>query len=194
VLNSVSRQQAVALFRSLGDPNRLRILGVLAGRAVTPDELATALGLEPRLIAPHLAHLRQLGLLKETTPSPDGRLALDLDTLRRLGRDAFAPEQVATFGPGEAVEDWERDVLRNFFVGERLKEIPSTPKKRYTVLKWLAGRFEAGTRYPESEVNQLLQRYHPDFASLRRYLVDEGFLQREPGVYWKEAPGIATTK
>jgi hypothetical protein len=190
VLNSVSQQQAVALFRSLGDPNRLRILGVLAESAATPDELAARLDLEPRLVAPRLAHLRQLGLLKEAASPPEGRLTLDLDTLRRLGRDAFAPEQVATFGSGEAVEEWERDVLRNFFVGERLKEIPASPKKRYTVLKWLVGRFDVGTRYPECEVNALLQRYHPDFAALRRYLVDEGLLRRESGIYWREESSV----
>jgi hypothetical protein len=30
-----------------------------------------------------------------------------------------------------------------------------------------------------------LQLFHPDFAALRRYLVDEGFLTREDGVYWR---------
>jgi hypothetical protein len=31
----------------------------------------------------------------------------------------------------------------------------------------------------------MLQLFHPDFAALRRYLVDEGFLTREDGVYWR---------
>jgi hypothetical protein len=34
-------------------------------------------------------------------------------------------------------------------------------------------------------VNAILQRYHPDFASLRRYLVDEEFLSRDYGYYWR---------
>ena len=58
-----------------------------------------------------------------------------------------------------------------------------------------AGLFELGRRYPEHEVNKLLGRYHPDYAMLRRYLVDDGFLARadEPApsgsrsvkVYWR---------
>ena len=44
---------------------------------------------------------------------------------------------------------------------------------------------EPGVRYPEREVNALLAVWHPDVAALRRYLVDEGLLTREAGVYWR---------
>lgn len=47
----------------------------------------------------------------------------------------------------------------------------------------LAGRFEKGVDYTEREVNDFLGGYHDDYASLRRYLVDEGFLTRAAGVY-----------
>ena len=45
--------------------------------------------------------------------------------------------------------------------------------------------FEVGVRYPEREVNALLAVWHPDTAALRRYLVDEGLLTREAGLYWR---------
>ena len=45
--------------------------------------------------------------------------------------------------------------------------------------------FEPGRRYPEPEVNEILSRYNDDVAALRRYLVDEGFMTREAGVYWR---------
>ena len=31
----------------------------------------------------------------------------------------------------------------------------------------------------------MLQRFHPDHAALRRYLVDDQFLTREDGRYWR---------
>jgi hypothetical protein len=34
-------------------------------------------------------------------------------------------------------------------------------------------------------VNAVVGRFHPDHAALRRYLVDDGFLSRERGVYWR---------
>ena len=62
--------------------------------------------------------------------------------------------------------------------------VPAARGKRQVVLDHLAGLFEPGRRYPEPEVNELLGRYHPDYALLRRYLVDDGFLTgptRKPG-------------
>jgi hypothetical protein len=34
-------------------------------------------------------------------------------------------------------------------------------------------------------VNQIISRRHPDFATLRRYLVDEEFMQRRRSLYWR---------
>ncbi|MGH2752688.1 MAG: DUF2087 domain-containing protein [Actinomycetota bacterium] len=63
--------------------------------------------------------------------------------------------------------------------------IPVQHSKRAIVLDHLAQDFEPGKRYPEKEVNSILGRYHDDVAALRRYLVDEGFMEREAGVYWR---------
>ncbi|HEV3465509.1 MAG TPA: DUF2087 domain-containing protein, partial [Actinomycetota bacterium] len=71
------------------------------------------------------------------------------------------------------------DVLRRFVHNGRLLAMPAAHGKRLVVLDHLAGLFEPGRRYPEPEVNELLKRYHPDYAMLRRYLVDDGFLDRE---------------
>ena len=49
----------------------------------------------------------------------------------------------------------------------------------------MAQNFEPGRRYPEREVNRRLRAYHDDVAAMRRHLVDEGFLRRERGEYWR---------
>jgi hypothetical protein len=76
-------------------------------------------------------------------------------------------------------------VLRRFLVDGRLVAIPANRSKRLVVLDHLAGLFEPGVRYSEAEVNRTLAAYHPDYAALRRYLVDEQFMVRERGVYWR---------
>ena len=78
-------------------------------------------------------------------------------------------------------------MLRDFFDGERLKEVPASRKKRLVVLKWLASQFEAERPYPETEVNELLKRHHPDPATLRRELIGYGMMERERGVYRRPA-------
>jgi DNA-binding transcriptional ArsR family regulator len=189
MLNVGGRKRAVSFFRSLADENRLRLLGILAGRECGVDELAAMLDLKPPTVSHHLAHLKGLGLVTMREEGTAHFYRLDLETLRRMCRETLVPEQIATFGDDVPAEAWERDVLKNFFEGERLKSIPVSLKKRKVVLKWLVGRFEPGTRYPEAQVNAILQRHHPDCAALRRYLVDDQLMQRDHGIYWRTDEG-----
>jgi hypothetical protein len=77
-------------------------------------------------------------------------------------------------------------VLRSFFGADgRLHTIPSRHAKLLVVLDRLAQEFEPGATYPEAEVNEVLQRFHPDHAALRRYLVENDFMTREEGWYWR---------
>lgn len=77
-------------------------------------------------------------------------------------------------------------VLENFVdVDGRLTAIPVQHKKRMAVLRWLVEDFQPGRLYAEAEVNRTISRRHPDFAALRRYLVDEELMQRRRGVYWR---------
>jgi hypothetical protein len=50
---------------------------------------------------------------------------------------------------------------------------------------WLVERFEIGRRYTEAEVNRALGAANADFATLRRGLYDEDFVDRADGMYWR---------
>lgn len=76
--------------------------------------------------------------------------------------------------------------LRQFLDADgRLHTIPTKHAKRLVVLDHLAQSFELGVVYPETDVNAVLRRFHDDVAALRRYLVENGFLTREAGQYWR---------
>lgn len=95
--------------------------------------------------------------------------------LERPGRDSLSSEP-----------EYEARVLENFVgAGGGLLAIPAQHKKRMVILRWLVEDFQPGRRYPESEVNLIIGRRHPDFATLRRYLVDEELMQRSRGIYWR---------
>jgi hypothetical protein len=70
-----------------------------------------------------------------------------------------------------------------FFADGRLTSLPKRAAYRLAALALLAERFDLGREYPEREVNQLLVADAPDHATLRRLLVDHGFLERAAGVY-----------
>ena len=90
------------------------------------------------------------------------------------------------FYGGPVDDDQDRRVLASFLADDgRLHTIPSKQAKLLVVLDHLAQAFEPGRTYAEKEVNGVLERFHPDFAALRRYLVENQFLAREDGVYWR---------
>jgi hypothetical protein len=71
-----------------------------------------------------------------------------------------------------------QSTVQRFIRDGRLLAIPGKRAKRLQVLDVLAQEFEPGLHYPEIEVNRRLGTWHVDVAALRRYLVDEGFLDR----------------
>ena len=180
-------ERVLRFFKTLADASRLRMLGALAGAERRVDELAALLELRPPTVSHHLALLRDLGLVRMRAEGNVHFYRLDDDALRALSRDVLSIERVATFADSLEAEAWERKVLRDFFDGERLKEIPASRKKRAVVLKRLAYEFRHDVRYRETEVNEVLLRHHADPATLRRELVGAGLLERDQSVYWRPA-------
>ena len=154
----------------LAEPDRLRALAAVALGAGTLAEVAERAGLEPRAAARALSRLVAGGLL-------DGEAGKGYRVRTEALQAAAIPPAAEAEGP-EATAALGDEVLRRFIHKGRLLAIPAAHGKRLVVLDHLAGLFEPGRRYPEPEVNELLGRYHPDYAMLRRYLVDDGFLDR----------------
>jgi DNA-binding HxlR family transcriptional regulator len=163
------------LFKALADPARLRILGCLAERPYAGHELAAHLSLTPPTISHHMRKLTHAGLVTATSEAQSRIYTLRTDELRELASTSIpAPET-------EDVE--EARTLRALFDGERLKQIPAQRKKRVIILRHLLTRFTPGREYSEREVNEILKGANEDFATLRRELVDYGFMTRDKGVY-----------
>ncbi|CAN5753720.1 hypothetical protein BH24CHL6_BH24CHL6_05830 [soil metagenome] len=196
--------QLLVSLKALSDASRLRIVGLLAaGRRMAVEDLAASLQLTPGTVVHHLNRLRAAGLVESRPRPPYVEYSLRLERLAQIGAELgrLSREQAADgeeLGPAEAEWATERhaQVLRSFFEGARLLSIPAQHSKRLVVLRYLAETvFGEDREYPEKEVNQLLALHHPDVASLRRYLVDEGFMRREASVYrlrrreeWPELP------
>jgi hypothetical protein len=162
----------------LADPTRLKVVAALALGAGTIEEVSAAAGLPLKDVALAARRLARGGLVHR-----DGHeLALHTEQFgaaaRAAAESAPAPEPLSS----DPAED---AVLSAFVRDGRLVSIPVQHAKRRVVLAHLVRIFEPGVRYPEREVNVLLGVWHADVAALRRYLVDEGLLTREAGVYWR---------
>ena len=86
-----------------------------------------------------------------------------------------------------------RDAVLRAFLAEdgSLRSIPTKLGKRLVVLDQLAQEFEPGERYAETEINNRLRAFHADVAALRRHLVEEEFLERREGFYWRAGGTVA---
>jgi biotin operon repressor len=175
---------AVALLKSLADESRLKLVAILLhGRERSVEELAAMLGLRAATVSHHLARLRAVGLVSMRAEGNTHLYRLDRGALAAASRNLLSTEQLAGLVRGVEPASWDRKVLGDFLVGERLKEIPASRKKRDVILRWLADRFQPDRDYPEAAVNETLERHHQDFATLRRELVGAGLMRRDGGVY-----------
>jgi predicted transcriptional regulator len=177
--------ELVRFFKVLADSTRLKMVGILAGGDRSVEELAELLHLKAPTVSHHLARLRELGLVKMRAEGNVHVYSLDEDVLRSWSQQLLTRDRMTQLADDVDGEAWERRVLGDFFDGDRLREIPARQKKRLVVLRWFADHFRPGERYPEKLVNEILARYHPDFATLRRLLVDEELMQRQNGLYWR---------
>ena len=169
---------AATIVGLLADEARLKVVAALALGARTLEEVADSSGLPLKDVALAARRLARAGLVDR-----DGQ-ALALHT-ERFGAAARAAAEAAPAPEPLSDDRAEAAVLAAFVRDGRLVSIPAQLSKRVVVLQHLVRVFEPGVRYPEREVNALLAVWHPDVAALRRYLVDEGLLTREAGVYWR---------
>ena len=176
------------ILRALADPERLAIAGALAQVPRTAATLAKDLELQLNRVRKHLNRLTTTGVVRLEADRRTYRL--DTETLR-WAAEQVGPPRDAGLALGAANDD-EETVLRTFFRDGRLREIPAKEGKRRIVLERIAIEFEPGVRYDEREVNAVVGRFFSDYASLRRYLVDGGFLAREHGEYWRADGRVET--
>lgn len=167
------------VLRALTDPERLAIAGSLARESRTSAWLAAELGLPVSRLRKHLNRLTRAGVVRLGADRRTYRL--DPETLRRVAEQVGPPRE-AGLALGAANED-EETALRTFFRNGRLTEVPAKESKRRIVLERIAVEFEPGVRYDEKQVNAIVGRFFNDYATLRRYLVDEELLSRDHGEY-----------
>jgi hypothetical protein len=176
-------RRAAHILGLLADEHRRRVVAALTLGARTPDEVRAAAFLTPEGAAKALGRLVSAGLVEEDGAGGYALREEEFDLAAREAIEAASREAPDDGLGGEGLE--RARVLRRFLRDGRLTQIPATRSTRFVVLEFLAGRFEPGRVYPEREVNAIVGELHPDHASLRRHLVDEGLLAREAGRYWR---------
>ena len=181
-------EELVTFFKALADKNRLKIVGLLAEKPYSVEELATLLGLKPPTISHHLAKLVEAGLVKSHTESYYNVYQLDQAALESRTRSMFSQQELSSVASEVDADAYDKKVIKDYARRDgSLKTIPAQRKKLEAILRYVVQAFETGKRYSEKQVNEILAGYHEDTATLRRELVGYGLMKREGGggEYWR---------
>jgi predicted transcriptional regulator len=181
-------EEMVTFFKALADANRLKIVGLLAEKSYSVEELAELLKLKPSTVSHHLARLSEAGLVKSRAESYYSVYQLDQDMLKEKTRSMFSQQELSSVASEVDADAYDKKVIKDYARRDgSLKTLPSQRKKLDAILRYVVKAFDMGKRYSEKQVNEILARYHEDTATLRRELVGSGLMQREGGggEYWR---------
>jgi ArsR family transcriptional regulator len=180
-----SIEPLITLASALLDTDRLRIAAALVAKPASRMELAEATGLSHRDLLRQLDILQTHGLVKLQEPTPRHP---DQYTKYELNTEAFRAARQA-MGKYKGVKPRPTDsrlmTLETFMPGGKLNTMPLKQEQILTVLSEVARKFEPEKKYTEREVNVMLEEVNEDYCTLRRNLVDYGYLSRDKGVYVK---------
>ena len=112
----------------------------------------------------------------------DRGFAHDVRLAAETGVSATVPQlegKVIVPGPRGA----RGSVTHRWFDGPKLRLMPARRGDKNLMLAEVLRRLDLHGEVPETRLNELLKAIHPDFCTLRRELVDAGFLTREHGIY-----------
>ena len=178
--------ELLQFFKALADETRLKLVGLLAHRPHSGEQLAAILEVKPATVSHHLAKLSAAGLVRAETSGHQKLYDLRLDAIQAMAERLLAKETLPAAAADLDLEVFDRKVMRDFLKRDgSLKEIPARQKKLQAVLRQIVKEFELERQYPEKQVNEILARFHEDTASLRRALIGYKLMRRAEGKYWR---------
>jgi hypothetical protein len=174
-------KEKLQLLKVLADETRLEILNILLREDSYVEKIACELSLTPATICYHLKKLESAGVVNCSRSQ--------FYIIYSVNREIFNKPLYALIRMDTPTVDndekYKNGVLAHFFKYGKLTQIPTQRKKREIVLWEIARAFDPEQRYSETQVNEIIHRFHEDHCTIRREMVACGILTRENGVYWK---------
>lgn len=179
-MNKLQSNLLLQFFKAAGEPDRLKILGLLANEPHTISQLMAKLQLKQKTVTRHLQFLQKAKIITADVSGFKPSYRLDSSRLEALNR---------LVNEAKPLPSLTERTLQEYVVDGRLKAIPHKPEERQIILEWLADKFELNKRYTESEITELIRKYYDKPLTLRRVLADNRFLLHTGRQYWRPIPG-----
>lgn len=185
------------MLKALADDNRIQMVRLMSEREYTVTELAQIFDLSEPTISHHVSKLHAAGFLSRRVAANQRFYTLNPRQIEILQQNLVLltrpPQVIQREKPDyswiEALDltDADKKVLRDYTTDGKLNQLPTREKKWLVILRWIVSKFEIGVLYTEKEVNQIITEIHPDYATIRRNLVEYHLMDREAGgkTYWR---------
>lgn len=178
----------LAFFKALADANRLKLIGLLAQKESSVEELAATLDVSPSTVSHHLAKLAELGLVSARAEGYYNIYHLETDVLEEMSRRLLAKETLPEVAKDLDRKAYDRAVLKDYLAEDgTIAQLPTNHRKLDVILQYIADKFEFDRVYTEKEVNAVIGALNPDISGLRRDLISVGLMDRERdgSAYWR---------
>jgi DNA-binding transcriptional ArsR family regulator len=185
---------------ALADSDRLKIIANLTQEGKSAEFLADELDIKQAKLMKHLALLENANLVSIYEVEGDSVLVSIYEVegdsvytfnqkyLETISRKVLSHPQQDLDLSSIYLDKEQKKIINNYFRADgSLKMIPTQKKKIKAISQYLCEAFNLHVDYSEKEVNAILSRYHPDTTTIRRYLIDFGFLarKRDGTRYWR---------
>jgi len=208
-----SFETLLAFFKALADANRLKLIGLLAQKESSVEELAAMLEINPSTVSHHLAKLAEIKLVSARAEGYYNIYHLETDNLESMARQLLSKETLPAVAKDLDRKAYDRKILKDYlrengsinakdldrkaydrkilkdYLRENgsIKQLPTNRRKLNVILRYLLEHFEFGKIYTEKQVNGIIGGFYADISGLRRDLISAGYMDRERdgSAYWR---------
>ena len=107
-------EELVTFFKALADANRLKIVGLLAEKPYSVEELAALLQLKPSTVSHHLSKLAEAELVSSRAESYYSIYQLDKKMLEEKSRSMFSQTELSNVAAEVDADAYDNKVIKDY--------------------------------------------------------------------------------
>lgn len=176
--------KSIEIMKSLADSSRLQVLNSLIDKPQYVEELAHRLNLAVSTVSFHLKKLEKAGLVNKRKEQYYIIYHVNDEIFNLSLRELVSFDNFEKYIQDERIAGYRTKVLKTFIRRNKLVKLPVQRKKRIIILEEFVKKFDYGKKYKEETVNDIIMETFDDYCTIRRLLIEEGFMTRENQIYW----------
>jgi len=176
-------EKSIEIIKSLANTSRLSIINSLLDKPQYVEELASRLNLAASTVSFHLKKLEKAGLINKKKEQYYIIYRTNDEIFDLSLRELISFENIDKFIQDERIYKYKSKVLKIFFKNGKLTKLPVQKKKRIIILDEIIKYFGADKEYLEDEIDSIIKEVYDDHCTIRRLLVEEGYMSRNKQKY-----------